>query len=122
MEHLYKNRNIKTLKFSVFKESAGPGGVRLHKYHILDYTFQILDTEDFPVKQILPSLAILSQKRYCQHQNDIAKIIKKPQNFVTKTKNSLEKKQNDLGKLHPDFSEEGKEERQLGMWVFSAKI
>ena len=91
MVHLYKNRNIKTLKISVFKESAGPGGVRLHKYHILDYTSQILDTEDFPVKQILPSLAILSQKRYCQHQNNIAKIIKKPHNFVTKTKNSLEK-------------------------------
>ena len=35
MVHLYQNKNIKTLIVSVFKESAGPGGVRgLHKYHI----------------------------------------------------------------------------------------
>ena len=42
-------------------------------YGILDYIFQILDTEDVPVKQIIPCLAILSQKS----ENDIANIIKK---------------------------------------------
>ena len=52
-------------------------------YGILDYIFQILDTEDVPVKQVMPCLAILSQKS----ENDIANIIKKPHNFVRKTKN-----------------------------------
>ena len=46
---------------------------------------------------------------------------KKSHNFVRKSKNYL-KNPNDLQKLHPDFSEEGKEERQLDMWVFSAII
>ena len=31
-------------------------------YGILDYNFQVLDTEDVPVKQIIACLAILSQK------------------------------------------------------------
>ena len=31
-------------------------------YGILDYIFQILDTEDVPVKQVMPYLAILWQK------------------------------------------------------------
>ena len=76
MMHLYQKENIKTLRVSIFKESAGPGGVRrLHKYHIwyFDHIFQILDTEDVPVKQIIPCLPLLSQKS----ENDIANIIKK---------------------------------------------
>ena len=56
-------------------------------YSILDYIFQVLDTEDAPVKQILSCLAILSQKS----ENDITNIIKKSQNFVRKTKNHLKK-------------------------------
>ena len=56
-------------------------------YGILDYIFQVLDTEDAPVKQILSCLAILSQKS----ENDITNIIKKSQNFVRKTKNHLKK-------------------------------
>ena len=32
-------------------------------YGILDYIFQILDTEDAKVKQIMRCLAILSQKK-----------------------------------------------------------
>ena len=36
---------------------------------------------------------------------------KKPHNFVKKTKNYLKKTPTDLEKLHPYFSEEGKEER-----------
>ena len=40
---------------------------------------------------------------------------KKPNSFVKKTKNNLKKKKKkDLEKLHPDFSEEGKEERPAG--------
>ena len=56
-------------------------------YGILDYIFQVLDTEDVPVKQIVSCLAILSQKS----ENDITNIIKKSQNFVRKTKNHLKK-------------------------------
>ena len=47
-------------------------------------------------------------------ENDIANIIKKPHNFIRKTKTYLKKNPNDLEKLHPDFSEEGKEERPAG--------
>ena len=75
MMHLYQKENIKILIVSVFNESAGPGGVRrLHKYHIwyFDHIFQILDTEDVPVKHIIPCLP-LSQKS----ENDIANIKKK---------------------------------------------
>ena len=61
----------------VFNKSAGLGGVWRYSinitYGILDYIFQILDTEDVPVKQIIPCLAILLQKS----ENDIANIIKK---------------------------------------------
>ena len=56
-------------------------------YGILNYIFQVLDTEDVPVKQIVSCLAILSQKS----ENDITNIIKKSQNFVRKTKNHLKK-------------------------------
>ena len=41
---------------------------------------------------------------------------------MRKTKKYQKKPPNYLEKLHPDFSEEGKEERQLVIWVFSAKI
>ena len=36
---------------------------------------------------------------------------------MRETKNYLKKTPNDLEKLHPDFSEEEKKEKQLGMWV-----
>ena len=42
-------------------------------YGILHNIFQILDTEDVPVKQMIPCLAVLLQKG----ENDIANIIKK---------------------------------------------
>ena len=90
MAHLYQNKNIKILIVSIFKESAGPDGVWNFiniTYGILDYIFQILDTEDVPVNQVMPCLAILSQKS----ENYIANIIKKPHNFVRKTKNYLKK-------------------------------
>ena len=56
-------------------------------YGNLHHILQILDTEDVPVKQIIPCLAILLQKS----ENDIANIIKKPHNFVRETKNYLQK-------------------------------
>ena len=62
------------------------------------------------MKQIIPCLAILSKKS----ENDIANIVKKTHNFIRKTKSYLKKNPNDLEKLHPDFSEEGKEERPAG--------
>ena len=40
--------------------------------------------------------------------------IKKPHNFIRKTKNYLKKTPNELETLHPDFLEEGKEERPAG--------
>ena len=62
----------------------------------------------------MPCLATTLQKK---NENDIANTIKKPHNFVRETKNYLKKNPNDLEKLHPDFSEEEKKEKQLGMWV-----
>ena len=56
-------------------------------YGILYNVFQIFDTDDNPLKQIIPCLSILSKKS----ENDIA----------TSSKNYLEK-------LYTDFSEEGK--------------
>ena len=44
-------------------------------YGILDSIFQILDTEDVPLQQIMPCLAILSQKS----ENYIAKHHQKTQ-------------------------------------------
>ena len=42
---------------------------------------------------------------------------------MRKTKNyDLKKKTDYLEKLHPEVSEKWKEEKQRGMWVFSAKI
>ena len=59
-----------------------------------------------PFTQMIPSLAILSKKS----ESGIANIVKKTYNFTRKTKNYLKKKPGTIEKLHPDFSEEGKEE------------
>ena len=52
------------------EESAGPGGVRrVHKYSLITYDilldniFQILDTENVSVMQIIPCLEILMKKK-----------------------------------------------------------
>ena len=45
-----------------------------------------------------------------KNESDIANIVKKTHNF-NKTKIILKKKTNDSEKLHPDSTEEGKEER-----------
>ena len=47
-------------------------------------------------------------------KNVIANIVKKPHNFVKKLKIPLKTPPKDLQKLHPDFSEEGKEEMSVG--------
>ena len=62
--------------------------------------------EDISAKQIIRYLVTLSKKS----ENAIANTVKKPHNFVPKTKNYLQKNPEDLEKLHPDFLEEGKEE------------
>ena len=58
-------------------------------YGILDYIFQIMDTEDVPEKQIMLCPFLLLQGS----ENDNANIIEKPHNFVRKTKNYLKKSQ-----------------------------
>ena len=70
----------------------------------------VLDEENISTNQIIPCLATLSEKS----ENFIAKIVKKPHNVVRKTKNYLQNNPNDLEKLHPDLSEEGKEGRPAG--------
>ena len=47
-------------------------------------------------------------------ESDVANIVKKTHNFIRKTKNSLNKNPNDIEKLHPGFSEEGKEKKPAG--------
>ena len=68
-------------------------------YIILGNIFQILDTENLLVTQIIPCLAILSKKS----EKDIANIVKKLRNFIYKTKNYLKKLPNHRERLHPDF-------------------
>ena len=84
---------------------------------ILDHIFQIFNTENAPVEQILPCLAILLFKmKMILPTSSKHHII-----LWEKLKIIWQKKTDDFGKLHPDFSEQGKEERQLGMWLLSAK-
>ena len=113
MAHFNQNKHINTLIVSVLRSQQVQ--VELQNsinitYGILGNIFQILDTENVPVKQIIPCLTILSKKS----ENNIANIVKKIHNFIRKTKSYLKKNPNDLEKLHPDFSEEGKEERPAG--------
>ena len=79
-------------------------------YGILDNILQILDTENVPVMQIIPYLAILSKKL----KVILPTLSKKPDDFMRKTKNYFKKTPNDIEKLHRDFLEEGKEERPVG--------
>ena len=79
-------------------------------YGLLDQIFKVLDEENISTNQIIPCLATLSKKS----ENVIANIVKKPHNFVKKTKNYLQNNPNDLEKLHPHFSEEGTDEVSAG--------
>ena len=58
-------------------------------YDILDNILQILDTENVPVMQIIPCLAILSKKL----KMILSTLSKKPDDFMRETKNYLKKTQ-----------------------------
>ena len=77
----------------------------------MDQIFKILDEEDISEKPVIPCLANLSKKS----ETDIP-------NIVSKFKNHLKITPNDLEKLHPVFSEEGKEEVPTGVWVFCQNL
>ena len=80
-------------------------------YGILDYIFQMLDTEDANVKQIMRYLTTLSQKS----ENDIAKHYQEKHNFMTKTKNYLKKLQITL-RNYIQFSQ--KKGKETGSWAY----
>ena len=65
MAHLYQNKTINILIVSTLSRSQQVQ-VELkdfiNTYGILDNTFQILDTENMSVTQIIPCLAILLKK------------------------------------------------------------
>ena len=93
MAHLNQNKHINTIIVSVLRGHQVQ--VELQNfinvtYGILDNIFQILDTENVPMKQIIPCLVILSKKK---SKNDISNIVKKPHNFMRKTRNYLKKTQ-----------------------------
>ena len=87
-------------------------------YGILDTIFQILDTENEPVTQIIICLAILLKKR----ERDIIDIVKKTQNFKRKTNTYLGKTQMPLKNYIQISQRKIKKKGLLGMWVISAKI
>ena len=58
-------------------------------YGILDNILQILDTENVPVMQIIPCLAILSKKL----KMILSTLSKKPDDFMRETKNYFKKTQ-----------------------------
>ena len=87
-------------------------------YGILDTIFQILDTENEPVTQIIICLAILSKKS----ERDIIDIVKKTQNFKRKTNTYLGKTQMPLKNYIQVSQVKIKKKGLLGMWVISAKI
>ena len=82
-------------------------------YGILGNILQILDAERECSSEASNTMLGNSIKK---SENDIANIVKRPHNFIRKTKSYLKKKNpNDFEKLHPDFLEEGKEKGLLGM-------
>ena len=87
-------------------------------YGLIDNIFQILDTENVPVTQIISCLAMLSKK----NESDTANIVKKPHNFMTKTKNYFKKTQMTLKNYIQISQRKGKKKDLLGMLVFSVKI
>ena len=113
MAHFNQSKTINTLIVSALRSQQVQ--VELEDsinitYGILDIISKILDTEKVAVMQIIPCLAILLKKIV----SDISKTVKKSHNFISKTKNYLNKNPNDTEKLDPYFSEEGNEERPAG--------
>ena len=64
MAHLYQNKTINTLIVSALRSQQVQVEFEdsINTYGILDNTFQILDTENMSVTQIIPCLAILLKK------------------------------------------------------------
>ena len=64
MAHLYQNKTINTLIVSALRSQQVQVEFEdsINTYGILDNTFQILDTENVSVMQIIPCLAILLKK------------------------------------------------------------
>ena len=64
MVHLYQNKTINTLIVSALRSQQVQMEFEdsINTYGILDNTFQILDTENMLVTQIIPCLAILLKK------------------------------------------------------------
>ena len=86
MAHFNQNKTINTVIVSALRSQQVQ--VELEDsinitYGVLDTIFKMLDTEKVPVTEIIACLAILSKKR----ESDIANIVKKPHNFMRKTKN-----------------------------------
>ena len=75
MAHLYQNKTINTLIVSALRSQQAQVELEdsINIYGILDNTFQILDTENMSVMQIIPCLAILLKKS----KSDIVNIVKK---------------------------------------------
>ena len=75
MAHLYQNKTISTLVVSALRSQQVQVELEdsTNIYGILDNTFQILDTENMSVMQIIPCLAILLKKS----KSDIVNIVKK---------------------------------------------
>ena len=75
MVHLYQNKTINTLVVSAWRSQQVQVelGDSINTYGILYNTFQILDTENMSVMQIIPCLAILLKKS----ESDILNIVKK---------------------------------------------
>ena len=75
MAHLYQNKTINTLIVSALRSQQVQVEFEdsINTYGILDNTFQILDTENVSVMQIIPCLAILLKKS----ESDIVNIVKK---------------------------------------------
>ena len=88
-------------------------------YGILDQIFKLLDEEDISAKQIISCLTTLSGKS----ENFIANIVKKPHDFVKKSKKYFKKPHQRILRNYILISRrKGKKKCLLGMQVFSAKI
>ena len=94
-------KTVSSLKTSIYQVELEEDPLYI-TYGILDQICKVLDEEDISAKEIILCLATL-------YKNVIANIVKKPHNLWKKPLKTTFKNPNVLKKLHPDFSEEGKE-------------
>ena len=113
MSHFNQNKTTNTIIGST---------LRSHQVHSINTThgildiFQILDTENKSVMQIIPCLAILSKKV----KVILPTLSKKTHNFMRKT-NYLKKTQMILSSYIQISQRKGKKKGLLGMWMFLSK-